>query len=105
MLYYVCRGGTYMKSHVKENLIKQVLTSNMRVLHEDEFGTAYEFSESVNKSIRDKVPFVKFRHWVRSKNGEWFVTATHNDNEQVIFGKDINECLETAKKLFAPKKD
>jgi hypothetical protein len=89
-----------MKSHVKENLVKQILTSNMRVLYEDDFGTAYEFSESVNKSIRDKAPLIKFNHWVRSKNGEWFVTAEYNGNKQTVFGKDINECLETAKRLL-----
>lgn len=92
-----------MKSHVKENLIKTVLTSNMRVLHEDEFGTAFEFSGSVNQSIRNKYPMIQFKHWVRSKNGEWFVTAKYNDLEQIIFGKDIGECLEKAKEFFLKK--
>ena len=91
-----------MKSHVRENLAKAVLSYHLKELPA-EGGKIIKPSEYIKKEVLAKrTPNIEYKNWFRDDSGTWMVTVIHKPTgqEQMIQGSDMNDCVNFAEKLF-----
>lgn len=91
-----------MKSHVRENMAKNMLYDQMRFTDRTENGYNVEFSDLILEIIEHESNPFKMSHWVFHDDNTWSATATRpSDSESKrISGKDINDCIQNALKAF-----
>lgn len=92
-----------MKSHVKENQFKSILSCGMRQTRANN-GFNVEFSNMFNDIIAYQYNGVVFKNWFRSDDNIWSVdvykTISGNSNKYHSEGNSIMNCIENAKKYF-----
>lgn len=96
-----------MKSHVKENQFKSLISTGMRQT-ETENGFDVEFSQMFNDIIAYQYEGATFKNWFRSNDNKWSVdvykTVSGNSNKYHATGNSINDCINNAKAYFGDDK-
>lgn len=91
-----------MKSHVRENIEKAVLSYHMKETPVDG-GKLIEASYYITHDIlARRTPNIEYSNWYIDDSGVWFVTVKHKPSgkEQIIQGSDMNDCVKFAENLF-----
>ena len=84
-----------MKSHVKEAMAKQILTSCMRKIPQEDGTTLLEFSGIVGEIIQDRATKLgaSLKHWRLLANGGFSVDYVKGTKSGTVNGLDINDVL------------
>lgn len=91
-----------MKSHVRENMAKNMLYEQMRFTEKTEDGYRVEFSDLILEIIEHESKPLIMSHWVFHDDNTWSALATNpSDSKSERFsGSDINDCIQNALKAF-----
>ena len=72
-----------MKSHVRENIAKQIFANSYREIKRSETESDIEFNDFISDVIKEQAPNITFRNWhvvkvTPTTTKLWSATATHD---------------------------
>ena len=101
-----------MKSHVRENIAKQIFANSFREKKISDTESDIEFNDFISDIIKDQAPGIKFTNWHVQKKTEttpkmWSATAedvsTHKKVD--VMYPDIMDCIRHTKELLGKGTD
>ena len=92
-----------MKSHVRENMAKNIVDQCMRRIPKDGYDEV-EFAPMIKEIINAQAPELNFTNWkfIDGDRVVWKVDVENTDtkNSTTISSSSITECIDNAKRYF-----